>query len=342
MRVRAWVLVLGVVAAGGGACANGLIAGDDGGTDASVSDAMPTNDGSQADAIKPGDAGCPPPTKLCGSVCVNEQIDPQHCGSCTNVCTTADAGDPGDAGVITAVCNAGSCAIECDGGLTQCGLQCWDEKNDPNHCGDCTTTCDGGLCNQGTCCPPGQSICSGACTDTTSDNSNCGSCGHVCDAGTCLTSTCQVLTTYKVGNYTLFSQKSSHSPNYLLGSQLTLSKAAKLVDFGLISVSSGAYVTMALYTDSGGAPGSLVAYTASTVLTNSDQQILPNTTASLSAGNYWIMAVYNTTASIGYDTSVTTAQVDYISFTYGGTLPTTFGTPITYTGQRFNYYLVVE
>jgi hypothetical protein len=342
MRKWVWVLVAGVLA-GGGACANGLIdTGDGGGVDSSIPDGAPPKDASQGDAIKPGDAGCPPPTKLCGALCFDLQNDPQHCGNCTTICSTIDAGNPGDAGVITAVCNAGMCAVECDGGLSQCGEQCFDEKNDPTHCGDCLTACDGGLCNSGSCCPPGDSICSGTCVDTTSDNMNCGGCGKACDAGTCVTSTCQVSTTYKVGNYTLFSGKSAHSANYLLGSQVTLSKTAKLIDFGLISVATGANVTMALYTDSGGHPGTLVAYTGSTALTASDQQITPNVQASLSATSYWIMAVYNTSASVGIDYSVTTAEVDYISFTYGGTLPSPFGSPLTYTGQRFNYYLVVQ
>jgi hypothetical protein len=347
MRNGLWVLVASALV-GGGACATGLIADEDAGTDSSVlmdgaqnSDAG-TKDTGTSDVIHPGDAGCMSPTVLCGTACVNEQTDPNHCGNCTTVCSAADAGDPGDAGTITAVCSSGTCQIECDGGLSQCGEQCFNENTDPNNCGNCGVGCDGGLCNQGSCCPPGNVICSGTCTDTTGDNNNCGSCGHVCDAGSCISSTCTVSTTYKVGNYTLFTGKSSHSPDFLLGSQLTLTKAAKLIDFGVISISTGQDVTMALYTDSGGAPDTLVAYTTSTALTGSDQQLAPNTNASLSAGNYWIMAVYNNTASVGYDTSITTAQVDYISFTYGGTLPTTFPTPTIYDGQRFNYYLVVE
>ncbi len=158
----------------------------------------------------------------------------------------------------------------------------------------------------------------------------------------CLSSTCQVATTYKVGNATLFSGQSTHAADYLLGSRITLAKAAKLIDFGVISVASGPHVVMALDTESGGHPGSLVAYTTSAALTGADQQIAPNTQASLSAGNYWIMGAYDTIASIGIDYSNTSAEVDYISFTFGSALPATFGTPQTYTGQQFNYYLVVE
>jgi hypothetical protein len=323
----AWAVGVGALMTGG-ACANGLIADQDAGLDGAVPDVNVVTDAGKSDVIKPGDAGCPSPTKLCGSNCVDLSSDPLHCGTCTTVCTTADAGDPGDAGTITAICTGGTCGIVCDGGLSECTGQCFDTSNDLNHCGSCTNACDGGAC------------CSGTCIDTTSDNANCGACGAACDAGTCISSTCA--TAYKVGNYTLFSGKSSHASNYLLGSRITLSKAATLVDFGIISVASGPDVTMALYTESGGHPGTLVAYTGSTALSGSDQQIAPNTNASLSATNYWIMAVYNTNASVGIDYSNASVEVDYISFTYGSSLPTTFGTPQTYTGQQFNYYLLVK
>src|ERR1700690_41461 len=131
MKRRGWLvvsLVVGSLAAW--ACAKGgAVDEEDAGVDASIGpDAQGSKD-SQPDGINPGDAGCPDATKLCGAFCVNTQSDPQHCGDCTTVCTTADAGNPGDAGVITAVCTAGACGVECDGGLTQCGEQCFDEKN---------------------------------------------------------------------------------------------------------------------------------------------------------------------------------------------------------------------
>jgi hypothetical protein len=344
MRRALLAVVLSGFAAGAWACANGLLANDDAGADGSTSDssagdAQPKDGG--ADVIKPGDAGCPDGTTLCGSSCFDLATDPQHCGACTTACSTADAGNPGDAGIITAVCNGGTCDVDCDGGLSKCGSQCFDEKNDPQNCGGCGAACDGGPCNQGTCCPPGDTICTGQCTDTTADDQNCGGCGKACDGGTCINSTCTVGSPYDVGNDVLFGSQSSHAPDYLLGSRITLTKAAKLLDFGLISTSSGAKVVMALYTESGGHPGTLVAYSSQVTLTNSNQKLTPNTQASLSATNYWIMAVYDTSASVGIDYN-NSDEVDYISFTFGNTLPTTFPSPTTYTGQKFNYYLVVQ
>jgi hypothetical protein len=328
-------LFLGFVAiafAAGAACANGLIS-DDGGVDSSLSDSSsdaPSKDAGQ-DVVKPtSDGGCPGTLTPCGQACVDLKTDPNHCGGCNTVCSTADAGNPGDAGTITAVCTAGQCGINCGGNLTQCGETCVDEKNDPLNCGGCGTSCDGGAC------------CTGQCVDTTSDNGNCGACGKACDGGTvCVANVCSVSAPYDVGYYTPFSTTGSFTLDYLLGEKITLTKAATLLDFGIIDATTGQHVVMALYTDKNGAPDQLVAYTSSTALTGSDQKIAANTQASLAATSYWIMAVYDQTAGPLRDNS-TTNQIDYISFTFGGTLPTTFPTPTTYTGQIFNYYLVVQ
>lgn len=334
---RVWFGLVGVACAAG--CANALLVGDDDaatGTDASIQDSAP-----QKDVIVPGDAGCPDGTTLCGSQCFDTKTDPQHCGTCTNACSTADAGNAGDAGVITAVCNAGTCDIACDGGLSKCGQACFDEKNDPQSCGSCGFVCDGGPCNQGSCCAPGDIVCGSACVNPTSDLQNCGGCGKACDAGSCVTSQCQLLTPYKVGDYTAFTTTGSFTQDYLLGEKITLSKAATLLDFGIIDATSGQHVVMAIYSDNGNAPYQLLAYTSSTALASTDQQIAPNVQASLAAGSYWIMAVYDVTAGPLRD-NATTNQIDYVSFTFGGTLPSTFPAPTTYTGQNFNYYLVVE
>lgn len=328
------VLLAGFVAlaASGYACANGLIS-DDGGVDSSLADSS-SSDGQAKDAaqdvIKPTDGGCPGTLTPCGQACVDLKTDPNHCGGCTTVCSTADAGSPGDAGTITATCTAGQCGVTCGGNLTQCGETCVDEKNDPMNCGGCGTSCDGGTC------------CTSQCVDTTSDNGNCGGCGKACDGGTvCVANACSASAPYEVGYYTPFGTTGSFTLNYLLGEKITLSKAATLLDFGIIDATSGQHVVMALYTDKNGAPDQLVAYTSSTALTSSDQKIAANTQASLSATSYWIMAVYDQTAGPLRDNS-TTNSIAYIAFTFGSTLPTTFPTPTIYQNQFFNYYLVVQ
>ena len=317
---RVWVTLLLA------ACANGQVVEEDGGFDASLVDSS-SNDGGPSDVaakdvIKPTEAGCPSGLVACGNACVDTKSDPAHCGSCTTACTAPDGGTP--------ECDASQCAFTCGTGLSQCGQACVDEQNDPNNCGGCGNPCDGGAC------------CTGQCANLASDNGNCGSCGHACDAGTtCITNACAAVTAYDVGFFNAFGSVGSFTLNYLLGEKITLTKAATLLKFGLISGTSGQHVVMALYTDKNGAPDQLVAYTSSTALTISNMNIAPNTQASLSATSYWIMAVYDQTAGPMRDNS-TTNPIDYISFTFGTTLPTTFGTPMTYTGQQFNYYLVVQ
>jgi hypothetical protein len=315
---RAW-LVLCLAA-----CANGEIVDDDAGVDASLSDSgkgdASASDGAK-DVITPTEAGCPNNLTVCGNACVDEKSDPSHCGGCNTICTAPDGG--------TAGCDAGACDFTC-GALSQCGQACVDEKNDPNNCGGCGTSCDGGAC------------CTSQCADLTDDNANCGTCGHACDGGTtCVTNVCSVVTAYDVGYSTAFGSVGSFGANYLLGEKITLSKAATLLKFGLISGSSGQHVVMALYTDKNGAPNTLVAYTSSTATTVSNMTMTASTQAALSATSYWIMAVYDTTGG-PMQNSVTSNPIDYIAFTFGSTLPTTFPAPTTYTNQQFNYYLVVQ
>jgi hypothetical protein len=81
----------------------------------------------------------------------------------------------------------------CAQGLTRCGSQCVNLRNNSRHCGTCTHVCPTGQhCSAGKCvCAPGHHLCSGQCVSLSTDPKNCGSCGHACAAGeTCQNSTC--------------------------------------------------------------------------------------------------------------------------------------------------------
>jgi hypothetical protein len=147
--------------------------------------------------------------------------------------------------------------------------------------------------------------------------------------------------TYKVGDYVPYVSSTSFNVGFMVGETVVLVKPATLVKFGAICLTSGVHVTMALYSDSGGAPGTLLAYSGSALTTGSDQEVSPNANVALGTGVYWIMATYDANVSLQVDSS-TTNQRDYISFVYGDTLPTTFPTPMIHYGIDFNYYLVVE
>jgi hypothetical protein len=221
--VGAWRLVTIVAAASAfAACANGLLTTDDTSNDASLpNDATTTNDSpSTNDAGKLGpDGACNSPTTKCtsdaGAICVDTQTDTNHCGGCTNACTQGDAGSlaPGpnnpDAGVVydggsgwmlgAPECEAGTCAVTCTSGFTDCDGICFDTQNFHDHCGTCSTACTSQeWCVKGNCCALGQEYCSGSCIDVESDKNNCGACGNVCPAQTpvCSNGTCVSAVTY--------------------------------------------------------------------------------------------------------------------------------------------------
>jgi hypothetical protein len=185
MGRRAAFFVIVVAAFGGAyACANGLIQDED----------ASTGDG--------GGGGCPQ---------FNLQTDPQHCGSCTNACSSGQ------------VCSSGKCGSSCQSPTTKCtgtdgGVTCFNLGTDPQHCGSCTKGCtvsDGGGippgpnnpanpgivydsgtgwttgtpgCTSGTCetnCGSGFTACSdGVCYDTQNHHDHCGTCSTACQSTT--------------------------------------------------------------------------------------------------------------------------------------------------------------
>lgn len=98
------------------------------------------------------DGGKCPGQTLCGSMCVNVQTDPNHCGNCTTLCYS---------GVET--CTAGSCTSTCTGGQTLCvpdagvvdggpTAHCANLQTDLGDCGYCFNACPGGSnCTMGMC-----------------------------------------------------------------------------------------------------------------------------------------------------------------------------------------------
>ena len=53
-------------------------------------------------------------------------------------------------------------------------------------------------------------------------------------------------------------------------------------------------------------------------------------------------ARFSTTAAIGYSSGAASNVVMYRSLTYGTALPNPFGPAMSYSGQTFNYWLVVQ
>src|SRR5262249_11975915 len=135
-----------------------------------------------------------------------------------------------------------------------------------------------------------------------------------------------------VGNDVEFPAASTHGANYLLGSPLSLSSTATITHLPLISKSSGQHVGMARYTVIARQPGNPVTSTRSTLGTTGVMEI-GAPAATVPAGSYWIMGIFDTLASVGIDFTPTNV-VMYTSLTYGSPLPNPFPPPATYSGQQ--------
>lgn len=150
----------------------------------------------------------------------------------------------------------------------------------------------------------------------------------------------EAVTYVKTGDYVEYANTSGFSANYLLGQKVTVSSNMTLTHMGLITKAASAAGQWALYTNNTDLPGTLIANTAQhSVLMGDQMYAIVQGSVSLSAGTYWIMGVYNPSASMAVDTTVTTNKIAYISFGFGGALPATFPNPSVYNGTRFNYYL---
>ena len=115
---------------------------------------------------------CPEGLEKCNNDCVDLNTNPEHCGSCGNICPEGEN------------CEDGVC-VSCPEGLEKCDNDCVDLNTNPEHCGSCGNICpDNERCVGGECkiipCPDGQKQCGDKCVDLKSDSENCGKCNHLC------------------------------------------------------------------------------------------------------------------------------------------------------------------
>jgi hypothetical protein len=81
----------------------------------------------------------------------------------------------------------------CSGGEVECGDECVDLDEDPDHCGACDNACGSDeACYEGSCvteCPddPDSGVpltnCGGTCVNTDTDDDHCGECDNACPEG---------------------------------------------------------------------------------------------------------------------------------------------------------------
>jgi hypothetical protein len=95
---------------------------------------------------------------------------------------------------------------------------------------------------------------------------------------------------------------------------------------------------MALYTDATG-PDALVVEAPSTKMVVGVLEI-PVDPTPIDAGYYWIMAIYDSTGSVGIDYVGSGGTYKYRSLSFSDPMPDPFGKINTQSGQRYNYYIV--
>ena len=151
------------------------------------------------------------------------------------------------------------------------------------------------------------------------------------------------------GNTTDNGGNSYVTTGYLLGEQIYINQSATLKDFDAIFRSTGSNVNFGLYSSTSSSqpsspPAQLLAMSGSQAITSTGLVSIPFTqTTTVSAGYYWIVAAYDANTSVGSTTGSsdgldsTSSQIDYRSFGYSGTLPSTFGTASSYAGADLDY-----
>lgn len=160
------------------------------------------------------------------------------------------------------------------------------------------------------------------------------------DTGTSATAATEAHDFYDVGYSAAVAGPGLAGASYLLGPSVTLTANTTIYAMGAHLNTAGNSARMALYTNSAGVPGTLVAYTdVFTTVVGANESSL-STPVAVSAGTYWLLAVYSASTYIYYGSS-TLATVKYRSASYSSTPSTSYGTASSYTGYPPAYYLVV-
>ncbi len=147
--------------------------------------------------------------------------------------------------------------------------------------------------------------------------------------------------TFTIGYTTIGSSTDNGNANLLKAMKVTLSSSAVIQSLSLYTKTAGGKLTLGIYTDSSGSPGTLVATTASiTPVAKSWNTTQTSTHPTLAAGTYWLVfETNNNTQTQSYVTSSVACK--YRSFTYG-TMPSSFGTATTDWKVNYSFYATFQ
>jgi hypothetical protein len=109
--------------------------------------------------------------------------------------------------------------------------------------------------------------------------------------------------------------------NWIMGTKHTLDKPGTLKSINLFGKNSGSNVQMALYKDSNGVPGDLVAVSAKGIVNITGEISLAIDPIKIPEGDYWIMAVYSA-GGVHVNTGTVSNTLYYFkALTYGDAYP---------------------
>lgn len=129
--------------------------------------------------------------------------------------------------------------------------------------------------------------------------------------------------------------------NRLHGFLINVPRQSVITHYGIITRQGGGQTRMALYTDDGGSPGTLVSGTLQTELLLGAQEIPAAMQKPLTPGNYWLMANFGAEQEVAGDEDAgAEAVIKYREQSVTGN-PGTFGAAQEYAGQRLNYWIKV-
>ena len=240
-------------------------------------DLAPANDTPPDLAAPDGASACVLPMTTCPGGCINPQTSIGNCGGCGQACGSQNG---------TPACAAGVCSMSaCSTGFLDCST---DENTSRNGCE----------------------------TNVTADSANCGRCGKVCSSLVCRNQTC--LTTTKYGNIGAGSSTSPFSQDFLAGIAVDIPVAGVVTGLGavLYDATTTCHMYLGLYKDVAGNPGALVATVAAPALVApGGKELSVNPPVDVPAGTYWILGVWDDTATFSSNSSSTVVW-RFVSYTY--------------------------
>jgi hypothetical protein len=132
--------------------------------------------------------------------------------------------------------------------------------------------------------------------------------------------------------------------DYLLGEEISIDSPLLVTKLGANVLAAGRHMVMALYTDSGTKPDTMVASTAPTSIVNGSNELPVVDQVRVAAGNYWLMAVYDASTQIAQALPFSTL-IWYQSMDFSTALPARFGAragtnAASYTSKYLGYYVV--